>query len=417
MTNLRKAVTVELEYVQQDEFDLPLAQHVAKYEGEDIATEWNKKNRRSLNRRPNVFKRAFNSMRRGIWGTTAWFVLGYIFLYYLVNILIIQWYCARDYAAQHTQANVAQQLMIDANKKCADRPSDFDELSQKHKNTTKLLDHKHSICLDYDLHFMALAKQEPNFTRLLTFLIGFYVSFTLTQWWSQVTSIPTIDFLSMTLEGQMSCTGDKKEDDVFIKEGVTVTHFKQTVSRYCLLSWAMCMSMVSAPLRNKLFGPQDFNLKHLLTYEEYMQLKTSNGKTEEDNEAWKKKWAIPMLWANSMVSDAHTRSLSSKGFVFKEFKEVLKATQDYQDRLEKVYEKNKNKVPDLLTQAILLGIYFWFFFGIFAAQGLVNKESNNTPMYVALILNFPMLQIIKYVVMMGWLQAAFGLQQPFGYDE
>ena len=117
-----------------------------------------------------------------------------------------------------------------------------------------------------------------------------------------------------------------------------------------------------------------------------------------------------------MVTDAHSKAVVTKDFIFKDFKEVIKEIGFFQDELHRVHEMNINKVPDLLTQALLLGIYFWYFFGIFSSQGLINKE-HNIHFVLALLANFPLLQIMKYMVMMGWVRAAFGMQQPFGCDE
>ena len=416
-----KQEAVKRQTIFNDEFDLPDSQKVAKYDGPDLAANYNSKTKPDSRKRRklNVFRRFYESWLQGIWGYTYRFIGIYIVIYYVINIVFIQWYCARDYAAQHTQANTAQQLMIDANKGCNDRPADFDNRSQALTANMNKLKWNDSICLDYDLHFMSLAAQEPLFTRLLTFLIGFYVSFTIKQWWSQVTSIPRIDNICLKMEGFMSCANEKNEGDVFLKEGLTVTELKKTVARYCLLSWAMCMSMVSAPLRKKLDNPKNFNFKHLLTYDEYQELatsKSSKGSNGQEGDVWKKKWTIPLLWANSMLNDAHSKAAVTKDFIFKDFKEVIKEIGFFQDELHRVHEMNINNVPDLLTQALLIGLNFWYILGMFSSQGLINKE-HNIHFVLALFMNFPLLQIMKYMVMMGWVRAAFSMQQPFGYDE
>ena len=416
-----KQEAVKRQTIFNDEFDLPASQKVAKYDGPDLAVNYNSKTKPDSRKRRklNVFRRCYESWLQGIWGYTSWYIVFYIFIYYVFNIVVIQWYCARDYAAQHTQANTAQQLMIDANKGCNDRPVDFDNRSQALTDNMNKLKWNDSICLDYDLRVMSWAAQEPLFTRLLTFLIGFYVSFTIKQWWSQVTSIPRIDNICLKMEGFMSCANEKHEGDVFLKEGLTVTELKKTVARYCLLSWAMCMSMVSAPLRKKLDDPKNFNFKHLLTYDEYQELataKSSKGSNVQEGDVWKKKWTIPLLWANSMLTDAHSKAADTQDFIFKDFKEVIKEIGFFQDELHRVHEMNINNVPDLLTQALLIGIYFWYFWGMVSAQGLINKE-HNIHIVLALIMNIPILQIMKYMVMMGWVRAAFSMQQPFGCDE
>ena len=113
-----KKEAVERQTIFHDEFDLPDSQKVAKYDGTDLVANYNSKTKPDRRKRSklNVFRRFYESWLQGIWGYTSWFVVFYIFIYYVINIVVIQWYCARDYAAQHTQANTAQQLMIDASK-------------------------------------------------------------------------------------------------------------------------------------------------------------------------------------------------------------------------------------------------------------------------------------------------------------
>ena len=424
---------VLLQKVEKDDFALPEKLCVAKYDGEELARHWNAQNKQYLDSKPNVFKRAWKAWRQGIWGNTVLVVLFYLLAYYLINILFIQIFCAREYASQHTLVLTGQQLLIDAMSEnaCPTNHTDtapqgqktFDEQTQEFKNRSAQLDFKHSWCLGYDGKIMALAKKEATFTRLLTFLIGFYVSFTISRWWTQVTSVPTIDGVCLALEGYLWCDDRKKEDEIFVKEGVTVTQFKQTIVRYCLLSWTMCLSLVSPPLLEKFRDKLDYNNQHLLTFEEYEKLKTKN---DDSRDSWKVKWTVPLIWVNAMLNEAETLNPAKPGndakppsngmLRIKELKEILKTTTEFQRRLHQVFEFNDNQIPDLIIQAIKLGVWFWLFVGIVSSQGLINKEAN-VGIPFALIMNFPLLHIIKYVVMFGWLHAASYLQNPFGKDE
>ena len=408
---------VQLKEVQEDDFDLKES-CVARYDGPEIAKHWNAQNKRYLIKKPNVFKRAWKAWRQGIWGNTLLVVMFYLIFYYAINVVFIQMLCAREYASQHTLVNTGQQLLIDAmsQNSCpangSNAGSNLTEQVEDFRNQSKKLDFKHTWCLGYDAKIMGLAKKEATFTRLLTFLIGFYVSFTITRWWTQVTSVPTIDNICLALQGYLWTNDTKKEDQVLVKEGVTVTQFKQTILRYCLLSWTMCLCFVSRPLNRKFKKPKDFNDQRLLTSEEYDKLKTPN----DSDDCWKMKWTVPLLWVNAMLNEAETLTKGGKDFKIKELKEILKTTTEFQKRLHQVFEFNENMIPDLIIQAIKLGVYFWLIIGIVSSQGLINKEAG-VAMYFALIFNFPLLHIIKYVVMFGWLKAASFLQNPFGEDE
>ena len=52
-------------------------------------------------------------------------------------------------------------------------------------------------------------------------------------------------------------------------------HFKKTIIRYALLSWTMCLSRVSSPLRDVFLTDEDYIRKGLLTRREAYELKVS----------------------------------------------------------------------------------------------------------------------------------------------
>ena len=428
---IKREDVVRVDPVLKEEFDLPPSQKVANYDGEELARYWNSKNMHF--KKPNVFKRLWVAWRNGIWGHTSWVVLIYLLAYYFVNVLVVQYLCARDYASQHTLTNHGTQLMIDAmrnqnncppttnnespvNKTIPSSCADFDKRNSEFKQQSANLNFKYSICLNYDVNIQSLSVGYNTFTRILTFLIGFYVSFTISQWWTQITSIPTIDSISLALEGFTWCDDNKNEDEILVKEGLSVTQFKQTILRYCILSWTMCFSFLSPPLMEKFRDQKDFIENHLLTPEEYMKLLTSMRCPSVDG--WKVKWTIPIIWANEMLSKAQKLHPSKSGQMFSiiELKEILKVLSEFQRSLHRVFHLNNNRVPDLIIQAIKVGLWWWLLVGVVSSQGLINKESNIN-IIVALILNFPAMHVMQYIVMFGWLHAASYMQNPFGYDE
>ena len=64
MRALEKEERVQRHYVELDEFELPLGQHVAKYNGKAMAKYWNSRNERSLYNRPNIGKRLWISYKK-----------------------------------------------------------------------------------------------------------------------------------------------------------------------------------------------------------------------------------------------------------------------------------------------------------------------------------------------------------------
>lgn len=260
---------------------------------------------------------------------------------------------------------------------------------------------------------VAMKTPEAQMIRLLTYFVAFYVKFTLFRWWRQVTAVPTIDGISLAIEGSMWCNPMKKEDDVFIKEGVSITKFKQTIVRYCLLSWAMCLSNISPQLRERFQNPEDFNKYRLMTFDEYRKLKTTH---EDSIDGWRMKWTMPLLWANTMLNELESKASKIDDVKILAHKETLKATNAFQQKLQKIIYANINKLHHLIMQAIKIGLVVWVLLGIWSSQGTFSRENVNS-MPLALIANFPLMELTELLLVYSWLQTANFLQNPFGFDK
>ena len=403
---------VRKQRAELDEFEVPSENKVAEYDHELLAKYWNDENRRYLEK-TSLFKSLLRNWKHGIIGTLIAILSTYGIAYYVVNILIIQIACARDYPSQYTITTPYQEMMLQAALAGSNQTllNDLAGNDTQNWRQQKAQEFSRYGCTNYEMTFLALQVKEAGFTKILTFLLGFYVSFTINRWWRQITSVPSVDGLCIALGAFIWVDPSKKEDEVFVKEDVTVKEFKHTIARYCLLSWTMVMSSVGQPLAEKFKQPIDFNEKGLITYEEYMAIKTKHG-----GDAWKSKWALPLLWAGSMVCEASEKTKDANLVKIKELKEIMKAIHGFQQRLSDVLHYDENQVPDIMVQAIRLAMWFWVTMGVFASQGMVNKEFN-VPIPLALLMNFPLLGVVRYVLVMSWLKTALYLQNPFGYDE
>ena len=121
-------------------------------------------------------------------------------------------------------------------------------------------------------------------TRIITFLLGFYVSMIGKRWWdqvlniwseilfeasfSQVSKLPDVDNLCLVLGGLVWA---QPEHGPTSPEAAL--HFKKTIIRYALLSWTMCLARISSPFREQFDTVQDYFEKHLLTKREADALK------------------------------------------------------------------------------------------------------------------------------------------------
>ena len=397
----------EIDQVMKDEFELPAAQKLATYDEQGLADEWNTKygnsdegNERE-SRNPVV---RFGKFLQHF--TMKKLVLSYLIAYYVVNIVVVRIMCAKDPAKYQSISRTARQLMIDVATNASD-------VCQTKSNLTEKLSAKnygYRWCSKYDKFVGDLSVAEDDFIRLLTYLVGFFVTFTLRRWWQQVISVPKIDTACLALEGSIWCNPSKNQDDVYVKEGVSITQFKQTVVRYYLLSWTMCLSMFSPSLRKELRGPKDFSRHRLMNYDEYQRLKLTNSDTKD---GWKKKWNIPLMWVNAMLNNLETVSATLDDVKVKAMKENHKATTDFHKRLRKLIEANNNHLPKLFLSAIEWGLRVWLIVGILAAQ---NSYSGERGLWIplALLFNFPLVHLVELVVVFSWIHEASLLISPFG---
>ena len=117
-----------------------------------------------------------------------------------------------------------------------------------------------------------------------------------------------------------------------------------------------------------------------------------------------------------MICEATEKTKDGMDVKIKELKEIMKAINAFQMGLNEVVHYDANRAPDIIDQAIRVAMWFWIFMGVFSSQGMVNKEFN-VPIYGALFMNFPILHIVKYVLLFSWMKTALYLQNPFGNDE
>ena len=104
---------VDLERVEADHFILPIEKQIAKYKPEVLARHWNEENNQ-FRRKPNIFKRLWKSWKQGIWGQTALVVAFYLVAYYVFNIAVIQFLCARDDPLEYTIVNPGTEMLLNA---------------------------------------------------------------------------------------------------------------------------------------------------------------------------------------------------------------------------------------------------------------------------------------------------------------
>ena len=124
---------------------------------------------------------------------------------------------------------------------------------------------------DVKVKFGEWGKKSKLIIRIITFLLGFYVSTIFKQYRSKISTIPDAENPVLEIGG----LANERTEDAFKGELVSpvgVTEWKRTMARYCLLSWTMCFNTISQPLASKLGTGDQLIEKGLLTKEELAAL-------------------------------------------------------------------------------------------------------------------------------------------------
>ena len=257
----------------------------------------------------------------------------------------------------------------------------------------------------------SFSKTESGFTTLLTFFLGFYVTFLMARWWQQVSGVPTVDEICQTLHGLVGVDSDdrKKEDNIKLQK-----EFKRLIARYCLLAWAMCLSGFSLPLKEKFPSEREYIKKRLMTMEEYLRLNSVATKGTVDG--WTDKWFIPLNWAALALNKASSENDDKSKLVPAEHKFMVSQLNNFQAKLVKLTDYFEMRMPVIQTQVMHIAVWVFLILGIIAGQGTICGSESGGFTAVALLLNFPFFQLMKYLLIFGWLQAAKYVQLPFGSD-
>eukprot|EP00092_Neocalanus_flemingeri_P011927 GFUD01012859.1.p1 GENE.GFUD01012859.1~~GFUD01012859.1.p1 ORF type:complete len:435 (-),score=93.53 GFUD01012859.1:908-2068(-) len=320
-------------------------------------------------------------LKTGIIGQTWYYLLIFCFLYYIVQI--------------------GYQLDL----LCTTLEKNQTTSSKPPTTTTATLEHEHDVCVkrtkDY---FKNWAAHFSTMTRLLTFLLGFYVSTICKRWWDQVSKLPDADNLGLVLGGLVWAQSEAEAD--------AARDFKKTILRYTHLSWTMCLARISTPLSNKFSSAQEYIDKKLLTKSEAEALKI-----DTDDRDCSTLWWVPLSWAVSMVNDAFNNKEKGKdGLIPKDHKDVVSAICKVRNDLFNLAEYRLQPLPAIYTQAVWVAVYGWALISIVANQSRMHYRDNEASLVVTILLSFPGHELLMFLLIFGWLKVADILVDPFGND-
>ena len=117
------------------------------------------------------------------------------------------------------------------------------------------------------------ASHYPVITKLITFLLGFYVSNIINRWWNKIRSIPKAENPSLVLAALTWELPNAKTEE--LTSPTAVAEAKKMFARYCLLSWAMCFSTFSKSLASTCGTARQMEERGLITKDEIAALQVS----------------------------------------------------------------------------------------------------------------------------------------------
>lgn len=233
--------------------------------------------------------------------------------------------------------------------------------------------------IDNLIHYFR--KNLSTMGKEMTFLLGFYVSNIVKRWWDTYKSLPWPDSLVAISHALVDFKNERSME------------FCQTILRYCMLSYILCIRRLSKALQ-KMF-PNDKSLikakvatrKELLLIEKQGEL----GRV----------WWIPISWCMTMI-----KSSKENKFVPSEQKILIDQLAKFQVKLEGVDTFDFVILPPLYRQVVRFAVWVYFFMSLIGDQTMLSDPTTYIPIFL----------ILKFIFFFGWLEVAEAIENPFGND-
>uniref|UniRef100_A0A915HUD5 Bestrophin homolog n=1 Tax=Romanomermis culicivorax TaxID=13658 RepID=A0A915HUD5_ROMCU len=198
----------------------------------------------------------------------------------------------------------------------------------------------------------------------LEFLLGFYVSQTVTRWWNQVHELKSPQDLMSTI---VSYIHDLDDDSVRIRH---------TVARYLLMANTLAFRNISSRIQEVYPHNQAFVEVGLMTEEERQILEKVPSPVA---------YELPFLWANELVR-------SKVGNQMK----ILSGFSHLRRAIASLMRYNSFSLPLVYTQTVTVAVYGYFLFCLIGHQFTAQPNTVDTVV--------PFLTIFRFMFGVGWLK-------------
>ena len=242
--------------------------------------------------------------------------------------------------------------------------------------------------------------------KVLFLLLGFYVKTIVSRWRKQSSQLPSMEEVSQAINGF-----------VLNKDAEKQGKFQRRIVRYCLLSWTMCLTSLSACFKNDSFQDhKKYIEKGLMTEAEFQALIANTGSQSKEGEGgWTDQWHIPLGWATLMCTEG---AVGEDVYIKKEHKFITKAIAGIQKKLEGIIEHFHNPIPTIMTQAVTIGCWGFLICSVVSGQQVEDIDrAGEVNFGILWILDWPFLHMVQILLVFGWLRVGMYLQNPFEYDD
>jgi len=258
--------------------------------------------------------------------------------------------------------------------------------------------HKQQTCQRWAVRwFDWWNKKMKDMLKVITFLVGFYVSTIATRWWEQIKEIPTPARINIQLANVVKKMSDEQ-----------ALSFKKKIMRYVHLSWTLVMTQRNKNLFRLYSEKKELKAKGLLTEDEVKNLEL--GMKECEATSYQSLWWEPLNWATIMIKKA--KNAGQLG----DPKDLLKDIRLFQVELGHILRHKHNKLPVIFSQAVWVAVIVWMFVTLIGAQ---NTDHNSEVQARAhnpvreTLLTLPGHELFAVILIITWLQAADKLYNPF----
>merc|ERR1712110_62967 len=239
-------------------------------------------------------------------------------------------------------------------------------------------------------------KKMKNMLKVITFLVGFYVSTLTARWWEQIKGIPTPADLNVQLASVVKMGDDE------------ALHFKKKIIRYVHLSWTLVMTQRNKKLFNLYSEDVSLINKDLLTHEEGQCLEL--GRQESGATSYQSLWYVPLNWASIMIKKAKNDGKLGDP------KEILNDIHKYEVGLGHILQHKYSKLPVIFSQAVWVAVTVWMFVTLIGAQNTDHWSEDESRAHTAnrqTAFTLPGHELFTVILICSWLQAADKLYNPF----